>query len=386
MLKEACDLSVIITTHDSAKNRFFRELNLNDNSLEPHLASQKEVKRALAKLNKIDEGNMLDCVLRMPEQIIIAADAAREFNEGDIPLDRSRINLVGLGGSAIAGELLLDMLAPRRLISIHRGLKPPRNKRGLIVSSYSGETREILEIAPLVTGGLRTVVFVSSGGKLVEIAKNCDVPVWRVPTGYQPRAAIGWFISLVLDLMERWRIVLNEQSKLIKAAKRLKASIERDEISKHVLIRAALPIAEKLHDKYTVIMHTHSCGGAARRLAGQINENAKLPAFSLFVPEALHNSIEGIAGGDPERWALIFMSDQNDPPLLREAILSAMDYLSGLGFNCFPFPAAGDDQFELTLSRLLLSDMVSLFLSALTGKDPTPLKVITELKRQIESE
>ena len=328
---------------------------------------------------------MLDCAIEMPEQIIQAEEAARTFHEGDIPLDRSSIHLVGLGGSAVAGELLTDMLSPRQVISIHRGINPPRDKRGVIVSSYSGNTSEVLELAGRVTGGLRTVVFMTSGGKLAYLSDEWSIPAWLIPTGYQPRAAIGWSLSLVLALMERWGVVNKVHEKLIKAARRLKASLDRDKLSDHILTRAALPIASALKDKKVVIFHSHQCTGAATRLAAQIAENGKQPAFPLVVPEAMHNVVQGIACDDKECWALIFMTDPGDPLSLRESMRSAMTYFTGLGFDCLPYPAAGDDAFELTLSRLFLADLVSLFLAALKGVDPTPISIITDLKMDIQS-
>jgi len=355
---------------------------LTINSGKPELAAQKDVTALIRKLKKLDKSELLEHAFQMPEQILLGVEAARSFDEGDLPLDRTMIHLVGLGGSAIAGELLNDILAPRRFISLHRGTNPPRDKKGVIVSSYSGNTREIIELAHRVTGGLRTVVFLTSNGDLARLGEEWSIPVWRIPAGYQPRAAIGWSLSLALAVMERWRIVTEDaQNRLVKAARRLKASLEQDAVRKHILVRAALPIAQAIKDKNTVIFHSLQCTGAAGRFAAQISENAKLPVFMQQVPEAMHNVVQGIAGASPDQWMLIFMSDANgDAPMLREAMNKTQQFFSELGFACLSFPAAGDDQFEMTLSRLLIADLVSLFLAGLKGIDPAPIKVIEDLK------
>ena len=350
-------------------------------NVEPKITSPDDVAKVLKKLKKVDESSMLERLLQMPEQILLGVEASRSFEAGDIPLDRSRVYLLGLGGSAIAGKLINDMLSPRQPVSVFGGYPPPRDKRGVIVSSYSGNTIEVLELAERVTGGLRTVVFLTSGGEMMELATEQSIPVWRIPEGYQPRAAVGWSMSLALAVMEKWNVVTNAQNKLVKAAKRLKASLEQDDIKGHVLARAALPIAQEIKGKHTVILHSHNCTGAARRLAAQINENGKQPACTQMVPEAMHNAVQGIAGADPKDWALIFMSDANgDTASLRASMHRTLQYFVDLGFACLPYPAAGDDEFELTLSCLLLADLTSLLLAGLKNVDPTPINVISGLK------
>lgn len=325
---------------------------------------------------------MLHVAFEAPRQIGDAVEKAQSFHEGDIPLDRSKLHLIGLGGSAIAGELLKDMTAPQRGISIHRGTRPPRDKAGVIVSSYSGNTREILELSDLVTGGLRSVVYIASGGMLERLAWDRGIQLWKMPAGYQPRAAVGWSLALVATIAERWQVRQGIVEKLVAASKRLEESLAASSPEEQPLVRCALPIAQALRKNVTVIFHSLRCTGAARRLAAQINENGKQPAFALVMPEAMHNGVEGlVGGGDPDRWSLLFMFDQEDSASLRETMQRARTFFSGKGFHALDFPSTGEDAFDRTLSRLFIADMVSLLLAAEIGVDPTPIPAIREMKR-----
>jgi glucose/mannose-6-phosphate isomerase len=351
------------------------------NPIEPTVADRDEVAAALAALQGVDLGRMLDCVVETPLQIQDAVKAAETFHEGDLPLDRSRAHLVGLGGSAIAGELLRDMLAPRQLLEVHRGTQPPRDRCGVILSSYSGNTGEILELSRQVIGGLRTVVVLSSGGKLERFGFESGLPVWKMPAGYQPRAAVGWSLGLLAALLEKWRVTSNDVKHLNRAAHRLERSLTHEELADHPLVGASLPLANALNGRAGVIFHSLCCTGAAKRLAAQINENAKQPAFTVVVPEGMHNTVEGIGGADPDCWTLLFMSDQRDTSSLRVALNHALNHFLKLGFKCLPFPAAGDDSYERTLSRMVIADFTSLFLAAGRRVDPTPVNVIASLKQ-----
>lgn len=344
-------------------------------------ASASDVKAVLNQFKHYDKDDMLGSVIEMPSQIEKAIQKSIEFNEGEIPLDRSRIHLFGIGGSGIAGDLLRDMFSPKKLVSIHRGTLPPRDRCGVVVASYSGNTREITDCIHQITGGLKSVIIESSGGTLSEIAYNLSIPLWSLPTGYQPRAALGWSMGLLLAIMVRWRIVYkSEESKLMRAAIKIGESLSQNDLSENPLSRYALPISQLILGKNALVFHSLKCTGAARRFAAQINENGKQPAFAVLMPEGLHNAIEGISGGHPNEWTLIYFTDPDDPEYLRESLGRSMEFVKKKGFNVLVFPAIGENQYELTLARVLLGDLVSVFLAVLRGIDPTSIPAIETLK------
>jgi len=345
------------------------------------VATSEEVAAVIRDLESVDSRGMMARALEIPHQIVDSVAKAKSFHEGEIPLDKTRLHLVGLGGSAIAGELLRDMLAPKSGISVHRGTKPPRDRAGVIVSSYSGNTSEILELSKQVIGGLRTVVFFSSGGTLERLAYEWGIPFWKMPAGYQPRAAVGWSLALVASVVERWHVNNEVVTRIVAASTHFSDELASCRIENHPLIQSALPIADAAVDRTTVVFHSLRCTGAARRLAAQINENAKQPAFALVMPEALHNGVEGLVGsGDPRKWCLVFMSDMADADSLRHTMQRSINYFLSKGFPTFDFPSAHTDPFETTLSRVLVADFVSLFIAARRKIDPTPIPAIIGLK------
>lgn len=345
------------------------------------LGTSEEVKEVLNRLREVDSQNMFQCALDLPFQIEDAFERSRDYDVGDVPLDRSLLHLVGLGGSAIAGELLRDMLAPKGGIAVHRGTPVPHDKAGVIVSSYSGNTSEIIELGEQVVGGLRPVVFLCSGGALEAVGKHLSVPVWLIPAGYQPRAAIGWSLGYIAAIGERWGVFRNLEEKLVTTARTLREDLNSGNINEHPILRAAYPIARCMLGRNTVIFHSIRCTGAARRLAAQTNENTKQNAFPLVLPEAMHNGVEGIAHSPSEKWCLLFMTDPYDPPSLKESVERMEEYFAIQGFRVLRIPSAGENPFELTLSRVIIGDMVSLFLAALKSLDPHPIPTITALRK-----
>ena len=97
--------------------------------------------------------------------------------------------VVGMGGSHLAADLL-KILKPELDIIVHRdyGMPPNINDRLIILSSYSGNTEEVLDAYDQAKNLNRAVITV--GGKLLEKAKQDNVPFVLLPVGLQPRDAI----------------------------------------------------------------------------------------------------------------------------------------------------------------------------------------------------
>jgi glucose/mannose-6-phosphate isomerase len=115
--------------------------------------------------------------------------------------------LCGVGGSAMCGDIILDYLSPicDRNVIVVRGVSLPRwvaMDTLVVVMSYSGNTREALDIfQDSVSKGLNTVC-VSSGGELINLAKQNGIPFIQVPSGTQPRAALGYLLGAVAVVLD----------------------------------------------------------------------------------------------------------------------------------------------------------------------------------------
>ena len=102
-----------------------------------------------AARGRIDPAGMLRSITELPEQCRTAWSAAQSF---DVPADYrdiDRIAVLGMGGSAIAGDfwrVLLQRESPVPVFNVRQYDLPPFvNERTLVIaSSYSGNTEETL--------------------------------------------------------------------------------------------------------------------------------------------------------------------------------------------------------------------------------------------------
>jgi glucose/mannose-6-phosphate isomerase len=119
----------------------------------------------------------------------------------------------------------------------------------------------------------------------------------------------------------------------------------------------------------------------AYRWKTQINENAKQPAFYNELPELDHNELAGWEGAkEMGRFSAVFLDDSDAHPRVKERMDLTERLIAGNAAASFRLETRGQTAIERVISLVLLGDLVSIYLAALRGVDPGPVKAIDELK------
>ena len=332
----------------------------------------------------IDRSGQLGDILALPDQL---RDALWRVESAALGRSDAAEGLIvaGMGGSAIGGWLAQAALGDRaqRPIVVARdyGLPPwTTPDTAVLCSSYSGNTEETLAAyeAAGVVGAHRFVA--TTGGKLAAAARSDAVPVIPLPGGFQPRAAVAY--SLVVAL---------EVAALCEAADSLHSEIDVAAAHTEDLIRRWRPGGEEedipkdlavgLHGTVPQIAGADLTAPIAYRWKTQLNENAKVPAFSHELPELDHNEIVGWeSAAEFGRFSAVFLDDADLHPRVRQRIELTRGLIAGSGAATFRIESIGETRTERLLSLVVLGDLVSLYLAVLRGVDPTPVAPIERLK------
>jgi glucose/mannose-6-phosphate isomerase len=332
----------------------------------------------------VDRGGQLDDVLALPDHL---RDALwRVESAGLEPRDASGGMIVaGMGGSAIGGALARAALGDRALrpIVVIRGYGLPpwtATETTVLCSSYSGETEETLAAyeAAGALGAHRIVA--TTGGKLAAAAREDGVPVIPLPSGFQPRAAVGYSLVVALEVAALAGAGERLHSEIDVAAARLEELIAdwgpggaQEEFPKE--------LARGLQGTVPQIAGAGLTAPIAYRWKCQINENAKLPAFSHEIPELDHNEIVGWQGAsEVGRFSGVFLDDSDLHPRTRQRIELTRGLIASQAAATFRIETVGDNATERLLSLVFLGDLVSLYLAVLRGVDPGPVATIERLK------
>ncbi|OGN01722.1 MAG: hypothetical protein A3G51_01160 [Candidatus Yanofskybacteria bacterium RIFCSPLOWO2_12_FULL_43_11b] len=288
-----------------------------------------------------------------------------------------RFIFVGMGGSAL-GPDLLRISNPELDILIHRdyGLPDLPDKvlqNSLIVlNSYSGNTEEVLDAFKLALGKGLSVVAVSVGGKLLELARQNSFPYVKMPDwGLEPRLALGLNLRALLK-------VLGQDEVLDTIPK-----IRMEDFEKK-----GKKLADKLRGFVPIIYSSRKNGPIAYAWKVKINETAKKPSFSNVFPELNHNEMAGFHVNNvskllSQNFHFVFFRDETDNPRILKRMEVTAELFQKHKLNVETVELAGDDVFTKIFSSLQLADWVSYYIAKEYGIDPADTSAIEEFKKSI---
>jgi len=331
---------------------------------------------------------MLRDVLAQPGQL---GDALWRVESAGIERREARGGLVvcGMGGSAIGGDLAAATLGDRATRPIRTirgyGLDPWTDSDALVLcASYSGETEETLTCfeAAGVAGARRVVL--TTGGRLAELAREEGVPVIGVPSGMQPRAAVVYMVVGSLECAAICGAAPSLHTE-IDAAAALLAGLADEWGPDAPESSLAKSLARELRGTVVVLHGADPTMAPARRWKTQLNENAKAASFASVLPEADHNEIcSWERGRAVAPLAGVFLEDDDQHPRVRRCMELTARALADAGAPAHRVTSRGESRLERVLSLVLLGDLVSVYLAALDGIDPTPVEAIERFRAALD--
>lgn len=334
----------------------------------------------LSTYAKVDENNMISQIESLPEQLMETKELTKAL--GALEKPRS-IMIQGMGGSGIAGDILRNWLSRRTKIpiSVNKDLTLPvlNNNTMLIAISYSGNTKETLLALDEALNRTDNVVCIASGGQLLDLCSKKGLKYVKVPSGYQPRCALGYLFGSAVHVLKNPG-VYDGSSELEEAAahlKSLKVMLMPNRASPN---NPAKKLALKLKDCTPIIYVYDGFYSCAKRWQTQLNENAKVLSWCGSLPEMNHNEIVGWDADDKaENFAMVFLRDKDEPEYVRKRFEAIKKRAEAKIFEVW---SEGQDKISRMLHLIYIGDFVSYYLAILRGIDPMPVRIIEEMKKE----
>jgi glucose/mannose-6-phosphate isomerase len=207
--------------------------------------------------------------------------------------DIRNILITGMGGSGI-GANLVESLTFGRVpipITVCKGYNIPQfvSPHTLFIAcSYSGNTEETLAAINKAMLKRAHIICITSGGKMLELAKEYNLFWIQIPGGSKSaRANLGYMMVSLLYALYHTNLI---GAAFIKETENAIEYLDRGEMA--IQSEAEL-IARKLKGKLPVIYCDERLKAMALRFQNQLNENAKQLAHVNTFPEMNHNEIAG---------------------------------------------------------------------------------------------
>lgn len=333
---------------------------------------------------------MLEAARALPEQFAAAMEAPsvlagterRQFNG---------VFIAGMGGSGIVGDVARVVVSPTSRIPVVTtksdqclGFIGPDSL--VIISSFSGQTAEALGIMEEALDRGATVVAVSTGGRVAELAAQSGSACWPVdPTIPCPRAALGALAVPVLRTLDHHGLFSAIDGRSLD--EHLGSTLAQLQARRRDFDREDNPaakLARRIGRTMPLIYGARALGEAAViRWKSQFNENPKIPAFYGVVPELTHNEICGWAQhGDMTRQVLTLVQLRHSFEGERNA--AAMDIVAEITdevvAGVYQVRAEGEGMLAQFFDLVMMGDFVSLHLALAEGVDPGPVPILEDIK------
>ncbi len=340
-------------------------------------------------LKRIDPEDMLGRTAELPRQLMQARRVVQALDLPDRLGDVDAVLVLAMGGSAIGADLVAAAAGSRLRVPlvVHRDYDLPAwaGERTLVVaSSHSGETVETLSGFEAARDRGVPLAVVTTGGRLASEAEGAGVPVARYQAGGQPRAAVGFGVGILHEMLGRIGLV-EGADEIGPAVSALEELHRRCGPAVPTGDNPAKQLAWAMFGRIPVVYGHGPMAAVARRWKTQLNENAKAWAAFEPMPEANHNAIEGSL--NPRELSdglyVVQLRDAEEPREIAERYRVVEELLGERATNRSAVRAEGPSPLARVLWSVSYGDLVSVYLAILYQTDPTPVTLLAMLKERL---
>lgn len=346
------------------------------------------------EIAKIDEGNVLGSVERLPEQCHDAWEQTRAIQVPKEYRDVDNIVMCGMGGSGLGARVIESVYAKELKIPLVRvnsyDLPSFVNERSLVsCSSYSGSTEETIENANQAIARHAKWMAIGTGGKLLELAKEHSVPFYRInPTrnpSDQPRMAIGYSVVGQLALASHAGVISVSKSDIDNVVDVMKTTILTNNVEASESNNTAKTLARQMKGKIIIYIASEHLVGSIHTVNNQQNENAKNISFDVQIPELNHHLMEGLKHPSANSGNILFVFAFSNlyPPRIQKRFKITKQVVEKNGISTCSIQLTAASMLSQAFELIQLGAYANLYLSMLYGQNPAPIPWVDWFKEQM---
>jgi glucose/mannose-6-phosphate isomerase len=347
----------------------------------------------LDRIKKIDSQDMLEVEEKFYHQLLEAKDIALNSDLRQLEQKDFRgVSFLGMGGSGFIGDIIKALIEDDISIPVEvvKGYNLPAFVKSdwlVVAVSYSGNTEETLSAVGQALDRGCEVLIICSGGKMENIARDNGKAIIKIPSGIQPRGAIGYLFIPAYLALDRLNIITLDPVDTKEAFDLIKEKAALYQRETETVKNPAKKLALKISGCLPVIYGTVGMTAViAYRLKCEFNENSKTPCWCNEFPELNHNETVGwerlkdITG----KFILLIFRDKDEKKRLKTRIEVTSELIRKNVSGIIEIPVEGSSKLAKALSSMYLGDTASVYLAILAGIDPSPVEKINILKSELK--
>ncbi len=253
-----------------------------------------------------------------------------------------------------------------------------------VASSYSGNTEETLTALQQAEEKGAQIVVVAAGGKLSDIAREKNYPLFAIPAGIQPRMATFYFVSAFVAIVRELGVTHQDIGELSSVGEWLRGKISAWASDVPTEQNYAKQLALQLMGKTVIMYAGPKLFPAANKWKICMNENAKNTAWVNYYPEFNHNEFIGWSSHPIEKpFAVVEIRSELEHGRVQKRFEVTERLLSGMRPQPIVVKPEGETLLQQLAWSFALGDFVSIYLAILNGVNPTPVELVEKLKTEL---
>ena len=333
----------------------------------------------LHALQKFDSQGMYTIYDKWPEI------AEESYNASLDPVkfhDVDHIVFAGMGGSGAVGSIFSSILSKTNIhVSIVKGYVLPKtvdSETLVVTTSVSGNTDETLTILNSASKQDCKIIALSSGGKMESFCLKNKIEYRKIPKIHSPRASFTGFLYSMLKILKPViPIATNEISESIVEMKKIHKNINSENLTEDNL---ALDLANWISG-IPLIYYPSGLQAAAIRFKNSLQENAKLHAITEDLVESSHNGV--VSWEQQSNIIPIMIEGADDYVKTKERWIVLKRFFDQKNIK-YKEIFSGEGSILTKLVRLMyVLDYASIYKAVISEIDPTPVKAIEFIKKNL---
>lgn len=350
----------------------------------------------ISAIKALDSLNMLASLELLAEQMKSVLSEAEPLKLPSSYKKAKQVVVCGMGGSTLASHVIKvlytnELAVPFEIVNGYTLPKYVGKQTLVLVSSYSGTTEEAVTLLLEARKRKAMVLVITSGGKLLELAKKHKLPALIFSTNNNPcgspRMGLGYSLVGQLALFSKAGLIKDFQKRDLKIILEVIARAgDRWGVKQKTPENAAKQLAIKSSGRSIWYLGGEHLVGNAHIGANQMNENAKRFAGFFVIPELNHHLMEGMMQPLSNRESTLFVlleSGLYDKRIQKRFVITKT-VLDKNGISYVSLMLSAKKPLEQVVEALVFTSYVSYYSALVEGIDPTAIPFVDFFKEQLK--
>ncbi len=344
-------------------------------------------------ISQFDKDNMLGSIEALNLQVKHSWDDVKQLNFRLKNLPKNVV-VAGMGGSGLGADVIKHLFKDQMNIpfDVVNSYTLPNyvDKDSLVIlSSYSGNTEEILSAGEDALKRQAQIMVITAGGKLYELAEKHHLPVYKIDPKFnpskQPRMAIGYSVFGTLGMCAQAGVIKLTDEQVDAVANTIADTVSKNTVEVDADNNPAKSLAFMMLDRRTIYVGSEFLAGALHVSANQANENAKTFTDYKLIPEMDHHLLEALQFPKnlTSTHLFVFMQSKLYKQRNQKRVELTQEIIEGYGIENIRVDLTAKTKLEQVWESINLLEFASFYLAMLEGINPSPIPYVEKFKKKL---